>query len=38
MEEVSGDVLRDEAENVSDTSDSSAELDAEVKGEFARDV
>lgn len=35
---VSGEVLRDEAEKVRETSESSAELDAEEKGVFASDV
>lgn len=38
MEEVSGVVLRDDAEKVKETSESSAELDAEEKGVFAKDV
>lgn len=37
-EEVSGEVLREEAEKVKDMSDSSAELDAEEKDEFAKEV
>lgn len=37
-DEVSGEVLRDEAENVRETSESSAELDADEKGEFAKEV
>lgn len=35
---VSGEVLRDEAEKVSETSESSAELDAEEKVVLAREV
>ena len=37
-DEVSGEVLREEAENVRDTSESSAELDADEKGELANAV
>ena len=38
MDSVSGEVLRDEAEKVSERSESSAELDAEERGVLASEV